>query len=360
MTPAPHKLRLQLQRQSFTLDVDLTLPGQGITVLFGASGSGKTTLLRCVAGLERAGGRVSIGRTVWQDDATRRFLPTWRRPLGYVFQESSLFSHLSVRQNLNYGLKRTRHPQGRKTLEDAIELLGIGALLDRRPESLSGGERQRVAIARALATQPELLLLDEPLASLDLPRRLEILPWLERLRDHGAVPMLYVTHSTDELSRLADYVVVMAGGRAQASGTLAQVQAAGTLPLLAGEEPASVLEGMVLAREPRWHLARVQAAGGEFLVRDMGVNEGRRIRLRVLARDASLSREEPARSSIQNHVQGTVASITDDDHPSQALVRLECGGQPLLARVTRKSLHELAIDTGTRVWVQVKTAALLG
>ena len=191
---SPHSLRLtlSLNRPDFSLELDLALPGEGITVLFGPSGSGKTTVLRCVAGLERAKGCVTVGQHVWQDDSAAQWLPTWKRDLGYVFQEASLFEHLSVRDNLSYGIKRTGKSGGAAALKAATELLGIGHLADRDTSSLSGGERQRVAIARALATQPKLLLLDEPLASLDIARRQEIMPWLERLHTELSIPVLYV------------------------------------------------------------------------------------------------------------------------------------------------------------------------
>ena len=227
--------------------MDLHLPGSGITVLFGASGSGKTSVLRCVAGLERAHpGLVVVDGEVWQDDTAQVFLPTHQRALGYVFQESSLFAHLDVLGNLRYGLKRARSAQAEATLQTAIELLGIGRLLQRRPGQLSGGERQRVAIARALATSPRLLLLDEPMAALDLARRQEIMPWLERLRDELHIPMLYVTHSADELARLADHLVVLEGGQVKAAGPVDQVLSSVHLPMVLGDDAGALLRGQVL------------------------------------------------------------------------------------------------------------------
>ncbi len=244
MPPQSNRVHLRLPRPAFTLDVSLSLPASGITVLFGASGSGKTTLLRCVAGLERAQqGLVQIGNEVWQDDASGIFLPTWRRSLGYVFQEASLFEHLPVRANLQFGLKRTLAPAA--ALDAAIELLGISQLLARMPAQLSGGERQRVAIARALATQPKMLLLDEPLAALDAERKQEILPWLERLRDELQTPMLYVTHSADELTRLADHLVVLAEGRVTIEGPAAEALSSLEGPVLQGDEVGVVLAGQV-------------------------------------------------------------------------------------------------------------------
>jgi len=219
-----HQIRLHLNRPEFILEIDLSLPEQGITAVYGASGSGKTSLLRCLAGLEKPKNSfIEIAGTCWQNDALNLFIPTWKRPIGYVFQEACLFAHLNVEQNLAFGLKRVeRHPTLRP-LDKAIDILELGPLLKRRPSALSGGERQRVAIARALATQPRLLLLDEPLASLDIPRRLEILPWLETLRDEFSIPMLYVTHAVEEVSRLADQVILLEQGKVVAFGRSEEV-----------------------------------------------------------------------------------------------------------------------------------------
>lgn len=221
------EIQLSLSRDAFDLELDLRLPGSGITVLYGPSGSGKTTVLRGLAGLDRADGRVVIGGQTWQDTAKGIHLPTWQRDLGYVFQESSLFEHLDVRRNLNYGVDRIKKPGLAESLDQAIDLLGIRHLLSRPVDGLSGGERQRVAIARALATQPKLLLLDEPLASLDQRRKQEILPWLEGLHRDLSIPIIYVTHSRDELARLADYVVILEEGHVRAAG-----QATTLMPIL--------------------------------------------------------------------------------------------------------------------------------
>ncbi|HEX6735124.1 MAG TPA: molybdenum ABC transporter ATP-binding protein, partial [Azonexus sp.] len=285
--------RFRLDWPGFALDVDLTLPGRGVTALFGPSGSGKTTLLRCIAGLERAPhGRVAFNGQVWQDDAS--WLPTHRRPLGYVFQEASLFPHLDVLGNLRYGLKRSgARPAG---LEQAIELLGIGHLLKRRPDTLSGGERQRVGIARALAVGPEILLMDEPLAALDLKRKQEILPYLERLHDELDIPVLYVSHAPDEVARLADHIVVLDSGRVVAAGPLGETLARLDLPIRLGEDASVVLEATVGMIDTEWHLARVDFAGGGLWTRDRGLPAGRRVRVRVLARDVSLAIAEPGPS----------------------------------------------------------------
>jgi len=357
---AGSRIRLQVVREGFRLAVDLALPATGITVLFGASGSGKTTLLRCVAGLERAPqGLVRIGADVWQDDEARIFLPTWRRPLGYVFQEASLFEHLTVKGNLHFGLKRTGSRDDRQVLDSAIRLLGIEKLLGRLPAGLSGGERQRVAIARALATQPRLLLLDEPLAALDQARKQEILPWLERLRDELSTPMLYVTHSADELARLADYLVVLDQGRVTAQGPAASVLASIASPVLAGDEIGALLAGMVVERDARWHLCRVAFDGGSLWLRDSGLPLGHLVRLRVLARDVSMAVEEPHGTSIQNHLPCTIESSAADVHPSQVLVRVRVGGSTLVARITGRSFDALGLQPGKSAWLQVKSVALL-
>ncbi|MGV3493086.1 MAG: molybdenum ABC transporter ATP-binding protein [Ramlibacter sp.] len=355
------QIRMVLERADFALDVDLALPAQGITALFGPSGSGKTTVLRCVAGLEpRARGVVRIAGETWQDDAGGVLLPTWQRPLGYVFQEASLFEHLDVRGNLRYGLRRTAGDGAAPALEAAVELLGIAQLLDRRVTTLSGGERQRVAIARALATQPRLLLLDEPMAALDFARRQEILPWLQRLRDEARVPMLYVTHSADEVARLADHLVLLDAGRVRSAGPVAQVLASSDMGLAEGEDLGTLVAARIVERDAAWHLARASFDGGSFWIADQGAPIGHAVRLRVLARDVSLQRTEPTDSSVQNHLHAQVEAIDAASHPSQALVRLRCGEALLLARVTRRAIQALGLAPGQGVWALVKAVAVIG
>jgi molybdate transport system ATP-binding protein len=361
MNKALNLIHLHLARPAFTLDVKLELPRRGITAVSGPSGSGKSSLLRCVAGLEPdARGSVHIGGQVWQDDDRRICLPTWQRAVGYVFQEASLFEHLDVRGNLNYGLKRSIGAGSRRVLEAAIELLGIGALLTRRAASLSGGERQRVAIARALATQPKLLLLDEPLAALDQARRQDILPWLERLRDQLQMPMLYVTHAADEVARLADHLVLLDQGQAKASGPVAEVMMGAHAPALLGEEIGALISGQIVERDQAWQLARLEFAGGSLWLRDTGLALHQSLRVRVLARDVSISLTPPQGTSIQNHLLVRIESQQDDTHPSQVLMRLRCGESRLLARLTRRAVHELGLAPGQDVWAQVKSVALVG
>ncbi|MBE7369964.1 molybdenum ABC transporter ATP-binding protein [Ramlibacter pallidus] len=354
---APLELRVRLPRPGFVLDVDLRLPAAGITAVFGASGSGKTTLLRCVAGLEPAAdARIVVAGETWQDAATGRFVPTHRRALGYVFQEASLFDHLDVRGNLAFARKRSAAPT---PLEPLLELLGIAGLLDRAPASLSGGERQRVAIARALATGPRLLLLDEPLAALDAARRREILPWLERLRDELRIPMLYVTHSGDEVARLADHLVLLEGGGVRAAGPLAETLARIDDAGVPGEEAGALLHAVVAERDARWQLARVSFDGGSLWLADTGLREGQAVRVRVLARDVSLALRPPEGSSIQNVLPCEVRAVAAGAHPSQSVVQLACGGSLLLSRITARAADALHVQPGARLWAQVKSAALV-
>ncbi len=353
--------RLQLQRAAFALDVSLVLPGRGISALLGPSGCGKTTVLRALAGLERATGQVRMGDALWQDDATRRFVPTHKRALGYVIQEAALFPHLDVRRNLDYGQRRVAVARRRIVLEQAVALLGIGHLLARKPDTLSGGERQRVAIARALATSPELLLMDEPLAALDAARKAEVLPYLQRLHRELAIPVVYVSHAIDEVAQLAHHLVLMDQGRIVADGPLADMLARLDLPTARGEGAGVVLEGRVAELDARWHLARLQLGGveGSLWTRDHGLALGSDVRVRVLARDVSLATAPQIGTSIGNQLHGTVEAIADDEHPALALVRVRVGTLPLVARLTRRSAHKLALAPGLRVWAQVKTVALM-
>lgn len=351
------RARFRLDWPGFALDIDLELPAKGVTALFGHSGSGKTTLLRCIAGLERApDGFLALDGEIWQSGT--HWLPTHKRPLGYVFQEASLFPHLTVMGNLRYGMRRVSGGR-RAKLDQVIELLGIGHLLERKPDRLSGGERSRIGIARALAVNPRLLLMDEPLAALDLKRKQEILPYLERLHDELQIPALYVSHSPDEVARLADHLVVMESGRVLADGPLADTLARLDLPIRLGEDAGAVIEATVGVVDPVWHLARVDFPGGSLWTRDRGLPVGRRVRVRVLARDVSLAREHPGPSSIQNVLQGRVDAIADDEHPGLALVRVQVGAAKLLARLTKRAVISLGVAPDQELWVQVKSVALM-
>ncbi len=350
--------RFALAFASFALDVDLALPGRGVTALFGASGSGKTTLLRCMAGLARASnGRLTVNGTVWQDETS--FVPTHRRALGYVFQEASLFAHLSVRGNLDYGMKRVPPALRARGQAAAIDLLGIGALLERATTDLSGGERQRVAIARALAVSPQLLLMDEPLASLDLARKQEILPYLKRLHDELDIPVLYVSHSADEVARLADHLVLLANGRVQAQGGLHEMLSRLDLAHAFADDAGAVIDADVAAHDDADHLSRLDFRGGSLLVGRCSQAVGQRVRVRVRASDVSLSDRPPEGSSILNALAARVVEVSAGHTPGQWLVQLDAGGTLLMARITARSGRTLQIEPGREVWAQVKSVAVM-
>ncbi|WP_277189195.1 molybdenum ABC transporter ATP-binding protein [Caballeronia sp. BR00000012568055] len=356
--------RFLVDHHDFTLDLDLTLPGRGVTAIFGHSGSGKTTLLRCLAGLARPKqGKLVVNGEVWLDTERDIFLPTHKRPLGYVFQEASLFPHLSVQKNLRYGLERVPAAQRRVDLAQAAELLGIGQLLERMPAGLSGGERQRVGIARALLTSPRLLLLDEPLASLDQKRKLEILPYLERLHDELDIPMLYVSHAPEEVARLADHLVLLEAGRALASGPIADTLARLDLPLAFIDDASVVLEGVVADHDSRYGLLSLMLPGNRAALKFVHapLDAGKPMRITVKARDVSLMTGiyEHEFSSVLNVLPAKVIEIADDATPAQVVVRLDVDGSPLLARITRYSIERLEIKVGMQVWAQVKAVSLL-
>ncbi|WP_347900678.1 molybdenum ABC transporter ATP-binding protein [Pseudomonas purpurea] len=356
------RARLQLNYPDFSLDLDLDLPGRGITALYGQSGSGKTTCLRCIAGLEKAEqGFVQINDEVWQDSAKKCFVAPHKRALGYVFQEASLFAHLSVLANLEFGLRRIPRSQRRVDMAHATELLGIGHLLDRHPQHLSGGERQRVGIARALLTSPKLLLMDEPLAALDSQRKNEILPYLQRLHDELEIPVLYVSHSQDEVARLADHLVLLHEGKALASGPIGETLARLDLPLALGDDAGVVIEGKVSDYDGHYQLLSLQLPGSALSMRvaHSPLAVGQPLRFKVQARDVSLSLHSGEQSSILNRLPVTVTSEIAADNTAHVLVRLDAAGTPLLARITRYSRDQLQLHPGQQLWAHIKAVAVL-
>ncbi len=353
------RAQFDLALTNFVLRARMEVPARGVTALFGPSGCGKTTLLRCIAGLEpRARGYLQIESETWQDDAQRIFLPTFRRLLGFVFQEPSLFEHLDVRGNLEFGYVRTPAAQRKITWERTVELLDIGPLLHRMPGRLSGGERQRVAIARAVLAGPRLLLMDEPLAALDAQRKREILPFLERLQQELSIPVLYVSHQVDEVTQLVDYLVLIRAGEVVASGPLVQILARVDLPTAQDEEAGVVIEAQAVAHETRHHLLRLEFPGGQLYVPSEKIALGQRVRLRIQARDVSLALSEHHDSSILNRFPATIVELAQAANAANVMVRLDVGGTALLARVTHRSLEQLQVQVGSKVWAQVKSVAL--
>ena len=361
---ASHAIRAEFRGAigKFALDAGFTAPAKGVTALFGPSGCGKTTVLRCIAGLLRINGVCEIDGDVWQDE-NGAFLPTHKRPLGYVFQEASLFQHLSVRRNLLFGAPRGKSDgtKGGIVFDEVVELLGITRLLDRSPRNLSGGERQRVAIGRALLSQPKLLLMDEPLSALDRATKNEILPFLERLRDHLNLPVVYITHDIAEVERLADQMVLMDKGHVIGAGPLEDLQSDPSLPLAAARDAAVSFEGVVQSSEDAYGLVTLKVRGGVLTAPAPPGPVGERRRIRVIASDVSLTRETPGRSSILNVLPARIVSMKPLD-TNEVVVVVGLGedgsGAHLLSRMMRKSWGELGLAEGVNVYAQVKAVAL--
>lgn len=348
----------------FALDVAFAAPSRGITALFGRSGSGKTSVLRAIAGLQRLTGRVRLGGDIWQDKT--RFVPPHLRPVGYVFQEASLFPHLSVRGNLRFGQRRAlRGGAGEEVkLADIVEMLDLGRLLDRASATLSGGERQRVALGRALLSQPRLLLMDEPLSALDLGAREEILPYFETLHATLAIPALYVSHDLGEVTRLADHLVVLDAGLVRASGPLSEVLLRPDLPGIAGAARSAVVFAIVRSFDAEHQLSALDVAGETLLAVGRAGATGSTVRVRVSASDVSLARERPSPTTILNVLAVRIAAVTREDggyaYLTLALGHGERGGAPtLLARISRRSLDTFAFAVGDTVFAQIKSVSLL-
>ncbi|HEU0234760.1 MAG TPA: molybdenum ABC transporter ATP-binding protein [Gallionella sp.] len=351
--------RFDLSYPGFALHAELQVFAHGVIALFGPSGSGKTTLLRCIAGLGRtASGMLQVKDEVWQDGTN--FLPVHQRPLGYVFQEPSLFPHLSVRQNLEYGLKRIPPEQRRVHLEQVVEWLGLSRLIERdSPAGLSGGERQRVAIARALLTSPRLLLMDEPLSALDAASKCEILSYLERLYSELDIPVIYVSHALDEVARLADQLVLMEQGRVIASGALNEMLGRLDLPTAHLDDAGAVIEASVAVHDEEYHLTRLDFSGGSLWVSKVERAVGSPVRARVLARDVSIATAAPQGSSISNILEARIIGIQDEG-PDRVVLRLTVGGEHIvLSRITRRSRDQLELTSGMEVFAQVKSVALI-
>ena len=349
--------RFRIERGGFVLDSQMTVPDRGVTAIFGPSGCGKTTLLRAIAGLERdPSGYLQVGEAIWQDTVT--FLPPHQRPLGYVFQEASLFSHLTVRRNLEYGFNRVPADGRHLNFDGVVALLGVESLLDRGTEDLSGGERQRTAIAQALLTSPRLLLLDEPLTGLDAEGKAEILPYLERLHQDLDIPVLYISHAADEVARMADHLVLLQKGKVLGSGPIAEMLTRFDLPLARGVDAEAIVEAQVTGHDETFHLTQLAFPGGQFQVTREELDIGQRVRLRVLARDVSLTLEHQTDTSVLNILPVTVVELADEG-PAQVMIKLSAGGTFILSRVTRKSAQTLNLETGKQIYAQIKTVALL-
>lgn len=351
-------LEVDVSRRLGRLRIEATFKaGPGVTALFGRSGAGKTSIINMIAGLLRPDrGRIAANGRVLFDSGAKTSLPVHKRRIGYVFQDGRLLPHLTVAQNVTYGRWFTPRRERSVDFDQVVELLEIGPLLKRLPASLSGGEKQRVAIGRALLASPRLLLMDEPLASLDEHRKREILPYIERLRDETRVPIVYVSHSLDEVTRLASTIVLVSEGRAQAAGPTAEIMSRTDLfPLTGRFEAGAIVECTVAGRDPKSGLMRLTSKAGELLVPSTDIAEGTVLRARVRARDVMIATESPNGFSALNVVPATVTEVRAD--PPYADVRLDAGGEPLLARITEYSVRHLDLKDGKKVYAVIKSTA---
>ena len=347
----------------FTLRAQFELPTPGVVALFGRSGCGKSTLVNLVSGLQRPDeGFVQLDATVLTDTRARISVPVERRRIGYVFQEARLFPHFSVRGNLRYGQKRAGHAPQVIDFEEIVSLLGIERLLDRRPHALSGGERQRVALGRALLSQPRLLLLDEPLAALDVAKREEVLPYLEALRDRLSIPMIYVSHQFDEVLRLATHVVLLESGSVLAQGSVNDISLRPELRAIVGADAVgAVVDGIVEGVDAARGMADLRlGAGGTLHVSLRGVRVGARLRVQLLARDIILATQPPHSLSVRNALEGTVVELADEAKDDSVMVQVKVGEATILSRVTRGAVDDLALRPGLPVWVLVKAVSTRG
>ena len=366
------------KRDGFTLQAAFEVPTPGVVALFGRSGCGKTTLVNLISGLlDLDEGRIQLNDTLLTDTRAGIAVPVEERRIGYVFQDARLFPHFSVLGNLRYGLKRSQRrwrgtraggmSTGAATLDtpsigfdEVVELLGLGRLLERRPHQLSGGERQRIGLGRALLSQPRLLLLDEPLASLDVARREEVLPYLEALRDRLALPMVYVSHQFEEVLRLATHVVLMDAGRILTYGTLNEVSVRPELRAIVGPDAVgSVLEGVVTRVDGSQGMADVRLGHGTLYVSLENAAVGAHVRVQLLARDTLLATQKPQGLSIRNELQGVVAELMPDEHDG-VLVKVDIGGDVVLSRITQDAATALGLQPGSRVWALVKAVSTRG
>ena len=348
-------LNCRVERGAFLLDLDANFPDREVTVLFGPSGSGKTSILRLIAGLDRAPGvRVAFKEEIWQDEQT--FVPPHQRRVGYVFQHLNLFPNMNARQNLDFAEQRAHTSEG-LSRADITEVLDIGDLLDKLPDQLSGGEKQRVAIARTLLSHPGLMLMDEPLGSIDQAAKNRILPYLQRVHQLLDIPVVFVSHAMDEVLYLADTVMEIRQGQMIQQDTV--IGFSTSEGAAASSDAAAILRCRVLELDSTYSLTSLEVDGQRLMVSKAGFSVGDQVRVRIPARDVSITREPARETSILNVLECTVRTITDPGEGPAAMVNMTCGRQTLLARITRRSLHELLLREGDKVYAQIKGVALM-
>jgi molybdate transport system ATP-binding protein len=352
---------LSKRRDGFALQVAFEAPTPGVVALFGRSGCGKSTTIDLIAGLlQPDAGHVKLDGITLVDTRERAFVPTERRRIGYVFQDSKLFPHFSVAGNLRYGLKRVRDGAERIGFDEVVALLGLAPYLSRRPHQLSGGERQRVALGRALLAQPQLLLLDEPLASIDAARREDVLPYLEALRDQLSIPMVYVSHQFDEVLRLATHVVLLDAGHVVAQGSPGEVSLRPQLRAIVGPEAVgAVLDGTIVAVDAATKLVELRLGRGVLRINAPEATVGASVRVQLPARDVILATERPHALSVRNALEGVIDDVIEDDDDAR-LVRVDIGGAFVLSRVTIAAVSALGLKKGDAVWVLIKAVSMRG
>lgn len=349
-------------QSNFSLDLDLQLPNTGVTALFGPSGSGKTTLLRCIAGLEKSikgsANHISLNGELWQSHDF--WLAPHKRPVGYVFQDANLFPHLTAQDNLRFSVQRADKTQPAIHYDDVVELLNIASILPQYPAQLSGGERQRVAMARALLIQPKILLMDEPLAALDDALKQDILPYLERLCHRAKIPILYVSHSLDEVIRLADYMVVLEKGRVLEKGNTQRLISTLGTSFARYQDASVVVSGTVVEQNAEWGLSWLGFGNQTIAFKQDKEAIGDSVRLRIQSRDISVSLSKHEDSSILNCLTVVIDDMEKDaKDPSMVMVRLLAGNTPLLAKITALSAHSLKLEKGQTLVAQIKSVAVL-
>jgi len=341
----------------FSLDVEFEFPKSGVTALFGASGSGKTTVLRCLAGLESAAHSVvHISDEIWSDDKV--CLPAHKRSVGYVFQDAGLLPHLTVAKNLDYATKRSHQKCSEPERESIFSMLAIEHLMKKLPSQLSGGEKQRVSIARALLVKPKILLMDEPLASLDAKRKHEILPYLEKLHEHTEIPIIYVSHDLQEVAKLADYVVVIDEGRVVKADSVMATINDYRLSGIYHQELSSVIEAEVEQIEEQWKLSRVALGRQHMWVVNNNDEVGKKLRLNIAAKDVSVATSTPTNTSVLNILSGQLTEISTTETSSKAILKVAVEARYLYAEISLKSLHRLSLKEGDTIWLQIKTIAV--
>ncbi len=350
-------LDFSFQRDSFSLQVATQIKTEGVTGIYGPSGCGKTTLLKCIAGLEPVSqGEILFNQQPWTKN--KRSLPIEKRSIGFVFQEASLFPHLNIQQNLDYGLSRSRKKAQQFKFDDVVSLLGIGELLHRETAFLSGGEKQRVAIARAILSQPQLLLMDEPMASLDQKSKSEILPCLKKLHKALNLPVIYVSHSAEEIARLADELIIMQKGRVKAHDSLVQLLSDISSPLSEQDQCFVVLDCVVSQINKNFHLASLAFDNQQLKIPMSDFKAGQKVRVSIHAKDVSLCLSPPQDSSILNILPVTIVAM-QPDNAGQVLVRLQAGQQFLLARISEYSCQQMSLTDGLNLYAQIKAIALV-